>query len=94
MFWRLDCLQLQVKPTQELGTSSVDWAKLSRFYLKTETEPSLQNIVLNKNGMMDNFYKYSSCRSYPQKLALTSPTSGGRSVDIVCSWTKATELVS
>ena len=31
---------------------------------------------------------------YPQKLALTSPTGGGRSVDIVRSRTKATELVS
>jgi hypothetical protein len=29
---------------------------------------------------------------YAQKLALTSPTSGGRSVDIVRSRTKATEL--
>jgi hypothetical protein len=29
-----------------------------------------------------------------QKLALTSPTSGGRSVGIVRSRTKATELVS
>jgi hypothetical protein len=29
---------------------------------------------------------------YPQKLALTSPTSGGRSVAIVCSRTKATEF--
>jgi hypothetical protein len=28
--------------------------------------------------------------SNPQKLALTSPTSGGRLVGIVCSWTKAT----
>jgi hypothetical protein len=31
---------------------------------------------------------------YPQKLALTSPTSGCRSVGIVRSQTKATELVS
>jgi hypothetical protein len=31
---------------------------------------------------------------YPQKLALTSPTSGGRSVGIVRSWTKSMELVS
>jgi hypothetical protein len=31
---------------------------------------------------------------YPQKLALNSPTSGGRLVGIVCSRTKATELVS
>jgi len=30
---------------------------------------------------------------YPQKLALTSSTGGGRSVGIVCSRTKATELV-
>jgi hypothetical protein len=29
---------------------------------------------------------------YPQKLALTSPTSGGRSVGIVRSRTKATEF--
>jgi hypothetical protein len=31
---------------------------------------------------------------YPQKLALPSPTSGGRSVGIVRSRTKATEVVS
>jgi hypothetical protein len=30
---------------------------------------------------------------YPKKLALTSPISGGRSVDIVRSRTKATELL-
>jgi hypothetical protein len=30
---------------------------------------------------------------YPQKLAITSPTSGGRSVGIVRTRTKATELV-
>jgi hypothetical protein len=29
---------------------------------------------------------------YPQKLALTSPTHGGRSVGIVCSRTEATEF--
>jgi hypothetical protein len=29
---------------------------------------------------------------YPQKLALTSPTGGGRSVGIVCSRTKAMEF--
>jgi hypothetical protein len=29
---------------------------------------------------------------YPQKFALTSPTSGGRSVGIVLSWTQATEF--
>jgi hypothetical protein len=30
---------------------------------------------------------------YPQKLALISPTSGGRSVGLVRSWTKATEFL-
>jgi hypothetical protein len=30
---------------------------------------------------------------YPQKLALTSPTSGGPSVDVIRPWTKATGLV-
>jgi hypothetical protein len=30
---------------------------------------------------------------YPQKLALTSPTTGGRSVGIVRSRTKAMELI-
>jgi hypothetical protein len=30
---------------------------------------------------------------YPQKLALTSPTSSCRSIDIVLSWTNAMELV-
>jgi len=31
---------------------------------------------------------------YPQKLALTPPTGGGRSVGIVRSWTRATEFDS
>jgi len=31
---------------------------------------------------------------YPQKLALISPTGGGRSVGIVRLWTKATEFFS
>jgi hypothetical protein len=30
----------------EVGTSSIHWAQLSRFYLKTETESSLRNVVL------------------------------------------------
>jgi hypothetical protein len=56
------CLCLQVKPTQlgpinraglETGTSSINWAQLSMFYLKMETESSLWNIVfLNINRMV------------------------------------------
>jgi hypothetical protein len=30
----------------EIGTSSIVWAQLSRFYLKTEKESSLGNVVL------------------------------------------------
>jgi hypothetical protein len=29
-----------------IGTSSIDWTQLSKSYLKTETEPSLRNVVL------------------------------------------------
>jgi hypothetical protein len=32
----------------ETGTSSVDWAQLSRFHLKTETESSLRNVASSK----------------------------------------------
>jgi hypothetical protein len=47
-------LRVQVEPTQlgpigrEIGTSSVDWSQLIRFYLKTETESSLRNVVCFK----------------------------------------------
>jgi hypothetical protein len=42
------CLRLAVELTQmgpETGTSSIDWAQLSSFHLKTETESSLRNDV-------------------------------------------------
>jgi hypothetical protein len=47
----------------EIGTSSMDWAQLRGFfYLKTETDSSLRNIVfLNKNRMMDNILKHNNC---------------------------------
>jgi hypothetical protein len=41
----------------EIGTSSTDWAQLSRFHLQTDrqTESRLQTVVvLNKKMMMDN----------------------------------------
>jgi hypothetical protein len=38
-----------------MGTSSIDWAQLSRLYLKAETRSSLRNVVLTqKNKTMDN----------------------------------------
>jgi hypothetical protein len=59
MFQRLDSVSV-------LGTSSIDWAQLSRFYLKMETESSLCNAVLwkinrtaflDEDRMMDNAQK-------------------------------------
>jgi hypothetical protein len=45
--YTLSCVGADVP---EIGTSFIDWAQLSRFYLKTETECSLRNVVfLNKN---------------------------------------------
>jgi hypothetical protein len=51
---------------------------LSSFY--GGTNALVDKIMLSSNAL------------YPQKLALTSPTSGGRSVGIVRSRTQATEF--
>jgi hypothetical protein len=40
-FRRLDFVSL----SPEIGTSSMDWAQLSRFHLKTETVSILRNAV-------------------------------------------------
>jgi hypothetical protein len=32
----------------EIGTSSIDWTQLSKFYLKKDTESSLRNVVFLK----------------------------------------------
>jgi hypothetical protein len=32
------------RPVPEIGTSSIDWAQLSTFHLKKETESSLRNV--------------------------------------------------
>jgi hypothetical protein len=50
------------------------------FGLKPKIRP-WGSVVLTRNTL------------YPQKLALTSPTSGGRSVGRVRLWTKATKLL-
>jgi hypothetical protein len=57
----------------EIGTSSIDWAQLSRFYLQTETEFSLRNIVfLDKDRTMDNVQKYNMCTNVPSSQTFTS----------------------
>jgi hypothetical protein len=54
----------------EIGTSSIDWAQLSGFYLKTEAESSIRNVVfcnmnimvfLDKDRTTDNVQKHNIC---------------------------------
>jgi hypothetical protein len=52
---------------------SIDCAQLSMFYLRTETEFILQNIVfLNKNKTMGNFQKHNICVNVPLSQTLRS----------------------
>jgi hypothetical protein len=53
----------------------------------------LQNLLTNRTVKIFKINFTMRHPFYPQKLALTSPTIGGRSVGIVLSRTKATELV-
>jgi hypothetical protein len=57
----------------KIATSSINWAQLSRFHMKTETESSLQNVVLlNKNRMMDNVHKRNNCINIPSSQTFIS----------------------
>jgi hypothetical protein len=49
---KLIAVQLVKKSGPEIGTSAMDWVQQSRFYLKTEAESSLRNVVLNNNMQM------------------------------------------
>jgi hypothetical protein len=58
----------------EIGNNSIDWAKMSRFYLKTETESSFRNVVfcninrtvfLDKDRKMNNVQKHNICTKVP-----------------------------
>jgi hypothetical protein len=41
-----------VGTSPEIGTSFIDWVQLSRFYMNTETESSLWNVLfLNKTEL-------------------------------------------
>jgi hypothetical protein len=52
---------------------SVDWAQLSRFYLKTETESSLRNTMFwNINRKMDYVQKYNICTKAPSSRTFRS----------------------
>jgi hypothetical protein len=75
-FRRLDSLSvfrenlLSWAPSPGIGISSIDWAQVNRFYLKTETESSLRNVIfwninrtmfLDKNRTLDNVQKQNIC---------------------------------
>jgi hypothetical protein len=57
----------------EIGTSSIDWAQQSRFFLKMETIQSPKHCVLknkqdgglDKDKMMDNVQKHNICTNVP-----------------------------
>jgi hypothetical protein len=53
-----------VEPTSP-ETSSINWAQLSRFHLKTDTDSSLWNVVLNTNRRTDYVQKHSICINVP-----------------------------
>jgi hypothetical protein len=72
-----------------IGVHSASWVQ-SRSYFKERVAAPVY-----KTDNMDMGIPYSDHARplYPQKLVLTSPTSGGRSVGIVRSRTKARELL-
>jgi hypothetical protein len=75
-FWTLAMSQFRLKTRRfgdwspEIATSSIDWAQQSRFYLRTETDSSLRNVVfLIEIGKMDNvekevYFNYGTFSSY------------------------------
>jgi hypothetical protein len=54
---------------------------------------AIEELLGSGSGLETREYGRGNPLSYPKKLALTSPTSGGRSVDIVLLLTKTTEFI-
>jgi hypothetical protein len=67
-------------------------------YVCEETQWQVEICMEGKPGLENRDYGHRgsaalATRHYPRKKALTSPTSGGRSVGIVCLQAKASEFV-
>jgi hypothetical protein len=58
----------------EVATNCIELTQLSRFHLKTETEPSHRNVAFKKNRAMDGVQKHNSC---PNNIYLFSTNSTG-----------------
>jgi hypothetical protein len=75
-----------------VGPNGVHWVHVSKIEELLERKCSDSGLEIREYGSGDPLY-WPRNTLYPQKLALTSPTSGGRSVRIVRSRTQATEFV-
>jgi hypothetical protein len=74
----------------------LEWGPLSLLSTTEELferESSGSGLEIREYGRMDPS-RWPNGTLYPQKLAITLPTSGGRSVGIVRSRTQATEIVN
>jgi hypothetical protein len=71
-----------------MGTERGPLSLLSTIEELLERKSSGSGLEIREYGRMDP----SQLTLYPQKLALTSPTSGDRWIGIVCSRTQATEF--
>jgi hypothetical protein len=70
------------------GVHSASWGQL-RSYLEEKVAVPVKKTEINDRG---NPLRWPRNNLYPQKVGTTLPTSGGRSVGIVRSRTKATEI--
>jgi hypothetical protein len=72
-----------------LERSTLSLVRTTEELLEGKVAAAIEKIEINDRG---NPLRWPRDTLYPQKLALTLPTSGGRSVGIVRSWTKAMEF--
>jgi hypothetical protein len=91
-FWydplRLSSRRCTFPATIPTNCSSCTYFSSPVYYMCRQSHtPWLSTLQYYKNVSVFDF-----CMLYPQKLTLTSPTSGGRSVGIVRSRTQATEF--
>jgi hypothetical protein len=75
--------------TAGLERGPVSLVRTTEELLEGNVAAPVSKTEINDRG---NPFRWPRDTLYPQKLALTSPTSGGRSVGIVCSFSKLTKI--